>query len=213
MNKFQRMILDLLDHGALKNMTLRELGELLGVQHPQSVKHHLDRLACLGLIEIDKINKTISKVSRENSIGNLISLPILGSASCGDAVMFAEESLEGFLKISKDLIRPFNINNLFVIKAVGDSMNEANIDGINIEDGDYVIINKNANDFKDEDYVLSIIDNKANIKKFFREKDGNITLLSESTEDYPPIYITPDDSSYIVNGKVIRVIKNKRKKQ
>lgn len=96
--------------------------------------------------------------------------------------------------------------NLFAVKASGDSMNKANIDGEVIENGDYVVISKGSISIKNGDYVLSIIDDKANIKRFFRDKNGNIVLISESTREYPPIYITPEDSSYIVNGKVVKVI-------
>ena len=83
------------------------------------------------------------------------------------------------------------------------------VKGNTIEDGDFVIIDKNDKNPNNGDYVLSIIDDVANIKKFVRDrKNKQIILLSESTEDLPPIYIHPKDfSEYIIGGKVIQVIK------
>ena len=88
-------------------------------------------------------------------------------------------------------------------------MNMANIDGKSIEEGDFVIIDSENRNPKSGDYVLSIIDGCANIKRFARDRVNNCyVLLSESTKDYPPIFIDEKDfSSYMINGEVIKVIK------
>jgi len=85
-------------------------------------------------------------------------------------------------------------------------MNEADIKGNEIEDGDYVVVDGDQKNPNPGDYVLSIIDNAANIKKYTRNQDGNIVLLSESKEHYSPIYISEDDQ-FMINGKVVQVIK------
>ncbi len=86
-------------------------------------------------------------------------------------------------------------------------MNRAKVAGKNIEDGDLVIVDPRQKEPRNGDYVLSIIDNVGNIKKFFRDtKNKLVMLLSESTEDYPPIYISPRED-YFVSGKVVYVIK------
>lgn len=94
-------------------------------------------------------------------------------------------------------------------------MNQANIDGNCIENGDYVLIDPNDKDFKDGDYVLSIINGMANIKKFLKDDlNRQIILISQSTEDHPPIYIHEDDMSYFMtSGKVVAVLKNPRRTQ
>ena len=80
----------------------------------------------------------------------------------------------------------------------------------NIDDGDYVLIDSEAKNPENGDYVLSIIDGAANIKKFRKDKErGLIMLISESSSNYDPIYIHQDDaSSYSVAGKVLGVLKN-----
>ena len=86
-------------------------------------------------------------------------------------------------------------------------MNRAEINGKSIEDGDYVIIDSEAKNAETGDVVLAIIDNKATIKKFIRdEKNEQIVLKADSSFDYEPIYLHPDDE-FFINGKVIGVIK------
>ncbi|MEI6092779.1 MAG: S24 family peptidase, partial [bacterium] len=134
-------------------------------------------------------------------------IPVLGVANCGVATLCAEERFEGFLRVSSSIVK--KVKDIFAIKAVGDSMNKANIKNKNIEDGDYVLIDTSDKNIKDRDYVLSTIEGHANIKKFIRDKDNDqIVLISESDKNYPPIIIhEKDDFSYIVEGKVIQVIK------
>jgi SOS-response transcriptional repressor LexA len=58
------------------------------------------------------------------------------------------------------------------------------------------------------DVVLAIIDNKATIKRFIDDrKNGQVILKADSSFDYEPIYLHPDDDVNI-SGKVIGIIKN-----
>jgi SOS-response transcriptional repressor LexA len=54
--------------------------------------------------------------------------------------------------------------------------------------------------------VLSLIDGAANLKKYKVEK-GQIMLVSESTEDFKPIFIMQGDD-WVVNGKIVGVMKH-----
>jgi repressor LexA len=86
-------------------------------------------------------------------------------------------------------------------------MNKSNINGMSIEDGDYLIIDSDYRTPRNGDIVLSVIDDMANIKKYIYDEENNqIILVSQSTKDIPPIYIHENDS-FMVNGKVIQIIK------
>jgi SOS-response transcriptional repressor LexA len=86
-------------------------------------------------------------------------------------------------------------------------MNKSVVNGNTIEDGDYLIIDSSDTSPSSGDVVLSVIDEMANIKKYVWDEENNqIVLVSESTKDIPPIYIHEDDS-FMINGKVIQVIK------
>jgi SOS-response transcriptional repressor LexA len=206
MHIIQEKILKLVPHKNLGSMTLREIGDLIGEKYPQKIKHHLDQLQKKNLIKIDK-NKGIIQKYSTGPVKNtqLISVPIVGAANCGPATIFANENIEGYLKISKNILRKFK--NIFAIRAQGLSMNRALINGLTIEDGDYLIIDSSQTSPSNGDIVLSVIDDMANIKKYVWDEENNqIVLVSESTKDIPPIYIHEDDS-FMINGKVIQVIK------
>jgi len=206
MHPIQEKLLKLLDQKILKDMTLRDIGTLIKEPLPQKVKHHLEQLEKKGFITYDRKNKTISKIKLGSKIlSPFVSVPVIGSANCGPATIFANENIEGYLKISKNILN--KCKNVFAIKAQGLSMNKSNINGMSIEDGDYLIIDSDYRSPRNGDIVLSVIDDMANIKKYvFDEENNQIVLVSQSTKDIPPIYIHEDDS-FMINGKVIQVIK------
>ena len=206
MHDIQEKIMKIVETKNISGFTLRQIGELVGEKYPQKIKHHLDQLEKRGLIKLDKKTKSISRAIR-GSIKNsgLMSIPIVGSANCGPATIFANDNIEGYLKISKKILR--KCRNIFAIKAQGLSMNKAMVDGQTIEDGDYLLIDSEYTSPKNGDIILSIIDDMANIKRYIWDEINNqIILASQSTQDIPPIYIHEDDS-FMINGKVIQVIK------
>jgi len=216
MHHLQQKILNLSRKMDISKMGLRQIGKFIEEDHPQKVKHHLGQLEKQGLIYRNKKTGFMSAVKTGKVKGTtLFSLPIVGSANCGPARVFAQESTEGYLRISSSLLERKNTKGLFVIRAIGDSLNQAKqIEGGVIENGDYVIIDGENRNPKDGNYILSIIDEMANLKRFYQDNiTGQIALVSESTLDIPPIYIHPDDfSDYMVNGKVVRVIKQPKQK-
>jgi repressor LexA len=133
-------------------------------------------------------------------------VPVLGSANAGPATILAEENIEGYLRVERrELIKK---DGVFALRVKGDSMNMADINGKNLEDGDFVLIDSEYKYPKNGDYVLAVIDNYANLKKFDKDiKTGEIRLLSESNNPkHKPIYISSEDN-FMVNGKIISVIK------
>ena len=133
-------------------------------------------------------------------------VPVYGSANAGPANLLAEENIQGYLKVSRSLLG--GKDNIFALRVEGDSMNKARIQGKNLEEGDFVLIDPSHKDAKDNEYVLSIIDDCANLKKFSRDKKTDqIVLMSESSnKENKPIYISSEDN-YMINGKIIGVIK------
>lgn len=211
MHPIQQKILQLAKQLDLGSVGLRKLGQMIGETHPQKVKHHLTQLEKNGLIQKDKSGQRLALTATlKNKSATLFNLPIVGSANCGPADIYAEENFEGYLKVSPAITGRKNADGLFIIKAVGDSMNQAkSVPGGPIENGDYVIIDSTKQQPQNGDYVLSIIDDAANIKRFYSDKGhSQISLVSESTLPIAPIYIHPSESSsYIVGGQILRVIK------
>ena len=135
-----------------------------------------------------------------------IRIPILGAANAGPATLFAEENIAGYLKISQSLLN--KKDKIFALRVEGDSMNRARINGKNLEEGDFVLIDSEYKNPKNGDYVLSVIDGCANLKKFEKDmRSGEIKLLSESKNSkHKPIYVSSEDD-FMINGKIISVVK------
>ena len=217
MHKIQQELLRVAQGKNLGQYTLREIAAFIGETSPQKIKHHLLQLESKGLIKIDKIKGLIKKTSDEwqktlSVHGKLLTIPILGAANAGPALIFAETNVEGFLKISSSLLAPSvrKEHRLFALKVVGQSMNRAEVNNKRIEDGDYVVVDVNEKNPKNGDVVLSIIDGMANIKKYYFDKDNDqVVLMSQSSKDFPHIYIHKDDN-FMINGKVVQVIKTPR---
>jgi len=216
MHIIQQKIYNYLEKKEFRDLTLREIGKTIALpdpQKPQKIKHHIEQLEKKGLIKFDRIRNIISKTKNKFSNNNLsfINVPILGFANCGNADSIANQEVQGYLKLSKSMIK--NPKQVFALKAIGNSMNKANIPVIGnhhsegINEGDYVFIDSSKRNPQNGDYVLSIIDDYANIKRFVK-KENLIKLISQSSVDYPPICIHKRDfTSYMVNGLVIGVLK------
>jgi SOS-response transcriptional repressor LexA len=205
MHYIQQKILGLADNLNLKRDGLRQIGRLLGEVHPFKISYHLKKLEENGFIKIDKKTGVITRTKNEEPVkGSFLAIPVLGSANCGEANIFAEENLEGYIKVSRKIINAGD--GFLAIRASGNSMNRANINGQNIESGDYVIVDTKKHP-QSNNYVLAIIDNCANIKKLIlNSKNKIISLVSESTENHPVIFIHKDDW-FLINGVVKFVIK------
>jgi len=206
MHKIQQNLLELSKRKNLGQMTLREMGEHIGEKFPQKIKHHLSQLERKGFLKIAKHAGTIERTSPGKiARTSLLSIPILGVADCGPATFYADTNFEGYLKISSALLR--QKKDVYAIRASGLSMNRVSVSGKNIEDGDYLIIESKDKTPENGDLVVSVFDNMANIKKFQWDKENNrVVLLSESTKDFPPIFIHEDDDFNII-GYVVQVIK------
>lgn len=207
MHQIQKELLSLSRNINLAEKSLREIGSLIGVDHPQQVRHHMKQLEKKGFIFVDKFAGKVVNVNRRlHRERQFINVPIVGAANCGPAELLAEENIDGFLKLSQSIV---GNKELMALKADGDSMNKAKVDGMSINSGDYVLVDFKANDPKHGDYVLAVVDGAANIKRFYDDREnGQVMLVSESTGEYAPIYIHQDDySDLMINGTVVKVVK------
>lgn len=217
MHIIQEKLLELSKRKNLANLSLREMAKCIDVpnESPQKIKHHLLQLQKKGFITINRIKGTMERTALEPSWAKgllqkkakLFSIPIIGIANCGPAEIFAEQNFQGFLRISSKLVRRSKPTGLYAIKADGSSMNRAKIDGKHIEDGDFVIVDSKDKSVETGNVILAIIDNKATIKRLIDDrKNEQIVLKADSSFDYEPIYLHPDDD-FFINGKIVCVIK------
>lgn len=208
MHKVQTQILALAATEDISQYGYRKLGELVGVDHPQKVKWHLQKLFKDGYLVRDNFGAT--KVADDETDTKLARIPILGLANCGQALSFADNTLHDYLTLSPSLVKRLKNESLFAVQATGDSMNACSIQNKPIEDGDYVIVDASVTVPNSGDYVVSSIEGMANIKRFVRDESNHcIALVSESTRQRPPIIVSDDDlESYRVHGRVVDVMKS-----
>ena len=158
----------------------------------KSVMQVIESLEKKDLIKRDK-GKKIYLVENGSyaNLNNIFSIPVYGLASCGEALAYAEDNVDGFLQISKALFRESDEAMLFAVKALGDSMNK---DKIN--DGDYVIFEKYGNQEELEGkIVVAVVNGMATIKRYKKVSEDVIGLFPKSTNPiHQPIFIHKSDS-------------------
>lgn len=222
LTKKQKKVLDFVKKFIEKNgyaPSLKEIQNKFKLASVSTAHYYMQKLENEGYItrEENRVRSTeVVKVDeqanlfRNKRMSSAMMIPVYGVASAGPATVFAEQNKEGYLKINKE---DFSVEaeNLFAVRAEGDSMNKANIKGNSIQDGDFVVIDGNYRQPEDGDYVLSIIDNCANLKRFKIDPEtGQRELVSESTQNYKPIFLYEGDD-YMVNGRIIGVIRSVRR--
>lgn len=211
MHRLQKLLLDMIKTGEITgSYSLRKIAELIGAKGmPQVAKYHLQQLEKQGFIQVnleENILKLVKKGFNVATKSPLYTLPVYGSANCGPATIFAEQNIEGYLKVSSGLL-PRSKKGLFVLKASGVSMNRAQIEGKTIEDGDFVLVDSNYKNFKTGDVVVAAIDDMATIKRYRYDKvHERIMLEADSNQKYLPIILHEEDN-FLLNGKVIDIIK------
>ena len=224
LTKKQKEVLDFIEASTKKNSfapSLEEICKHFGLASVSTAHHYVKKLEEGGYLKKEQNQPRGMMILAGDFMGSpvsgnifgfdYISIPLVGSANCGPATMLAEENIEGYLSIPKTLIA--KKSGIFALRAVGNSMNRAKVKGKTIEEGDLVLIDSEDRNVNDGDYVLSIIDGSANLKKYsYDKKLGQVKLLSESSESFKPIFIMPGDD-FAINGKIIAVIKQETKKK
>jgi repressor LexA len=209
LTKKQEKVLRIIRQCYLENgyaPSLGELQEFLGISTKRGVVNHLIALEKKGYIIRTGDPRGIHIVDNDEEIvyDYLIGVAILGYANAGTPLVSAEEENLGNIKIDPKLVN--KKDDLFALIVKGDSMDLAEIEGKNIEEGSYLIVQKDA-EIQDGDVVVAIIDNSATVKRF-KKGDGMITLYPESTNPLNQPIFLDKDTDVMFNGKVIKVLEN-----
>jgi len=187
--------------------SLSELQQLLNINTKRGVVNHLKVLEKKGYII--RTNKPrgihVLKEQVEENYDYLVGIPILGYANAGTPLVLAQEENLGVLQIDKSLINNKN-NQFFALIIKGDSMNMKEINGKRIENGNYIIVQKDSA-YENGDTVVAIVDGCATVKNI--KKSGNIIILYPQSDNpiHKPIYLN-GKNNLIINGKIAMVLDN-----
>lgn len=193
------------EHGEMP--TVREIKEESGklglnLKSLRSFFLYLNALEEKGYIERTSEDRGI--LLKGVNSDHFVEIPVFGAASAGAATMFADQYVEGYLRVSKRLVKDHNV---FAVQVSGTSMNQARVNAKTIQNGDFVLVDADVKDYKSGDRVLVVIDGLATVKTY-RSVDGRtIALMPESTDKrHQPIFLTPEDN-FVINGRVVDVLK------
>ncbi|MFZ1654759.1 MAG: transcriptional repressor LexA [Candidatus Moraniibacteriota bacterium] len=193
------------EHGEMP--TVREIKEESGklglnLKSLRSFFLYLNALEDKGYIERTSEDRGI--LLKGVNSEHFVQIPVFGAASAGAAAMFADQYVEGYLRVSKRLVKDHNV---FAVQVSGTSMNRAKVNGKTIQNGDFILVDADVKEYKGGDRVLVVIDGLATVKTY-RSVDGKtIALLPESTDErHQPIFLTPEDN-FVINGRVVDVLK------
>lgn len=174
--------------------SVREICEAVSLRSTSTVHGHLKRLERKGMIKRDPSKPRALEIA-ELSVPKreMINIPILGKITAGLPIL-ATENIEDTFTLPLDYIK--HDNELFMLRVSGKSMINA---GIN--DNDLAII-ESAQNAKNGDIVVALIEDSATIKRFYKEKD-HIRLQPEN-DAMDPIIV--DDCKIL--GKLVGIFRS-----
>lgn len=179
--------------------TVRELQSKIGCSAPMGVVAHLNALESKGYIERveNRARGIIMTCERGSKPDDMIQVPLVGNVACGMPI-WAEEMIEDIISLPRTLVR--YSKDVFMLRAKGDSMDLAGI-----EDGDFVLFHKQET-ADPGDKVVVLLGNEATCKKLVVEKNKPVfrPMSTNSTNKD----VIPEDNTFMIQGKVIGVIKN-----
>ena len=186
------------DYG--QSPTLQQIKSRLGVNSINTITRYLKKIEQKGyifrrkyarrsieLVDIDKNGISVSTTT----------LPVIASVGCDNLSTYAREDHDEFMEVDSELIK--GKNNPVIIRAVGESMNDA---GIN--NGDYILIEQ-TEQANNNDRVVAIVDDMVTIKKLQRTKEATILWPESKDSKYKPIVLK---DNFKIAGKVICTIQN-----
>lgn len=177
-----------------KPPTLEEIRQSLDYSGTSSVQRHTDALKEKGYLGN---TRGLSLPASDEKV----QIPLVGNVACG-APLLATENIEAYVSYDATKVRG-KAEDYFFLRAVGDSMNNADVSGKTIDNGDFVLVKKQST-ADPGSRVVALIGDEATIKKMHSE-DGYVRLEPESTNpDNKPILLFDDFS---VQGVVVDVIK------
>lgn len=216
LSPIQQKILALHTIRPLAGLSYREIGRQIASSedaaiHPQSVKYHIEKLIKRELLTDADRPASVSPQKLAHTLDKpmLIRIPLMGSVNAGPATMLADERPEAHIQLSSQLLRSKNYRDLIALRVSGQSMNLAEIHGARIEHDDYIVIDRSKRTPRNKEIVVINNDNRVNVKRIvFDYEHGQVSLISESTEHFDPIFLSAEDNvDAFIEGTVIQVVK------
>jgi repressor LexA len=181
-----------------KAPSVREVMRFLGYKSPRSAAVIVEELIKEGFLKKRKNGpiQLAQYLETGKSHARTVDVPLVGAVSCGTPIL-AEENIEGYFPVSTKLIK--SGYKYFLLKAVGDSMNDV---GINNND---IVLVQQQSVANNGEKVVALIDDEATVKEFYYEHGLVILRPRSKNKKHRPIILTED---FQIQGVVKAVISN-----
>ena len=179
--------------------TLDEIRQYIGVSSIRTAAQHLESLERKGFLRRERnAKRNIRLLDPDAAEEQLVSVPVFANVGCGTPSVLTERIFDEFVSVSNALVKKINKENLFVVRAVGNSMLDAGV-----RDGDFVLVEK-TEDVQTGDLVVTIIEDTAVLKRLTITHNAIILDPMNADGKYPRIIMSRD---FQIFGRMIDVIK------
>jgi len=173
--------------------SIAEIGKQFKLTSSATVHKHLVHLESKGLIrKYQNLSRAIEIIDEKSTKISSREYTVLGHIVAGKPIEVLENhEVMSFLPDPDD-------KSIFVLRVKGNSMIEDHI-----KDGDYVIVEKRDLANNGETVVALLENDRATLKKFYKEEDG--VRLQPANSDMSPIFLKEGD--FKIQGVVIGVMR------
>lgn len=173
------------------NITLQQITKRLRLTAISNVHYKIKKMIDSG--DIKKVGRSF--IVREDIENPISYIPYYGSAQCGPTDILSDEEIKDYIPMPTKFL-PGNPDNLFFMKAQGDSMEPT------IKEGAMLLFKKwDGLKPKPNDIILCFQGEGCKIKRFLMSSEGP-KLVSDNKAKYDPIILNPDDYTKII-GKLV----------
>lgn len=195
----QQEILDLIrSHIAERGMppTRTEIAQTLGFRSINAAEDHLKALERKGFIALMAgVSRGIRLLEGTEVAG--VGLPLVGRVAAG-APILAQENIEGYYRLDRELFRP---RPDYLLRVDGMSMRDAGI-----LDGDLLVVHKTPM-ARSGQVVVARVEEEVTVKRFERYED-RIRLVPENPQ-FEPIEMDPRCQALAIEGVAVGIIRRR----
>ncbi|MDR1392734.1 MAG: transcriptional repressor LexA [Bifidobacteriaceae bacterium] len=185
--------------------SMREIGRLVNLTSPSSVKHQLEALEVKGYLRRDRrlpraievVELTVPAVPVDSAANSAQQsepryVPLVGQIAAGLPIL-AEQLVDGLYPFPRELVGE---GDVFMLKVQGDSMT-----GAAIEDGDYVLVRRQPT-AENGQIVAAQLGDEATVKTLTIDR-GKVWLTPRN-----PAYQPISAKSAKILGRVVCVVRS-----
>lgn len=176
--------------------SIREIGKKFDIGSLRGVTVHLDALERKGFISRANTPRSIRIIHPTYQTQNRsVMLPLLGTIAAGVPIL-AQEQVEDLIPVPAEMVR--NIENAFLLRVRGDSMN-----GEGILPRDLVVIRPQSS-ANHGDLVAVLLGDEATVKRIHFDRDA--VRLVAANPAYDPIVVEQEDARVV--GRVVGLLRD-----